>query len=237
MPPQIAVEEGLPGRHFLMMVPDQLVGAVIDTEILKDAFPLDVGVVSVEIDDGVTKIPDCHPIAAEGAGTMGIGRLQIFQILFIQDKSLQLVPKALQIDLYPAVKDLFGRKGIYQPCHCPLLQPFIDGEAVNPAGNAAAPEQGHEEGSLGIALAVAVCEHRGGGEAVIGVVAEQDLIPDKVIDIPDTLKFSQAAPASLVNQILYSRIRKIQHGCFHQVSVHILSPFLSNPFRKGRFGR
>ena len=98
--------------------------------------------------------------------------LQAHQVSPVQDQPLQAVPDTVQVHFRPAVKHVPGGQSVHQPGHGALLQALVDGEAVDAAGNAAAPEQSHEQGRFRIALAVAVGQDLGGRKAVVGVVAE-----------------------------------------------------------------
>ncbi len=159
MSSEVPVGKSLEPRHFLPMLAQQLVGAVVDAEVLMDALALNVGVVAVEIDHGMAKIPYRHAVAAECTGAVGVCGLKLFQIGLIQNKGLQFVPYPVQMDLHPAVEHILRCEGVHEPRHCALLQPLVDGEAVHAAGDAAAAQQRHEQRPLGIALAEAVGQY------------------------------------------------------------------------------
>ncbi len=191
MPSEISIDKSFELRHFLMMLPQQFIWAVIDTKVLIDAFALDISVVAVEIYYRMTKISYRHTIATECAGAIGVCRLKAFKIRLIQNKRLQLIPSTVQIYLHPTVEYVFWRKGIQQPRHCALLQPFVNSKAMYAAANATASQQRHEQRPLGVALTVAIGKHLGGRNTVIGIVAEKYLVTNIIIDCLDALKFAQ----------------------------------------------
>lgn len=168
--------------------------AVEDTEVVGDAFLLDVGVLATPFDPGRRQVGRGSAVAAEAA-CLRKPPLQAGQIGRIEDEALQRDPAAFQADLDPAVDDALRRQPVGQAGDRTLLQRFVDGEAVEAAGDAYRAQQGHQQRALGVALADAVGQHAGCRQLVAFVVAEGNLVADEVVDGADAVVGAQALPS------------------------------------------
>lgn len=158
-----------------------------------------------------------------------MGRLQVSQIAFIEDEPLKFVPTPVKKDLDPTVQDFLRCAVIDDAGHGAFLQLLVNQKAVNPAGDAARAQQCHEERSLGVALAKAVGEDARRGNAVIGVIAKQDLVAYEVVDGTCAFELGKLAPAALVNQRLDGGTAVVEYWRFPQVSIHLACPSLPPP--------
>ena len=77
-----------------MMLLKQFIRSIIDSEIIIDAFALDIGVIAVPVYDRILKVTYGYSKAAEGPCAGGIDFSQLRQILTVQNKRLQLIPSA-----------------------------------------------------------------------------------------------------------------------------------------------
>ena len=74
-PAKISVGERLYCRHCLAMFLQQVVWTVVDSKVAGDAFALDIGVVTVEVNRRVLEVLDGDAVAAKRAGTFRVGCL------------------------------------------------------------------------------------------------------------------------------------------------------------------
>ena len=155
-----------------MMLFQQVIRAVIDPEILIDPLALNVSIISIEINHRIVKILYRNAISAKSAPAAGVYLLQPGKILLIQDKRLKLVPNTLQVNLHPAVKNIFRCIFVYDTSHCASLQFFIDREPMYPAGNPHAAQQRHKKGSFCIALPISIRQNSRRRNTVIHVVSK-----------------------------------------------------------------
>ena len=112
---------------------------------------------------------------------------------------------------------------IYNPCHCTLLQLFINHKSMNPARNIARSQQCHKQRSYCVALTKTISQNFWCRKTVIYIVSEQYFISYEIVYVSDALKFIQLIPFSLFNQLLYFFIWIIQHHCFFQIFFHIFN--------------
>lgn len=80
-------------------------------------------------------------------------------------------------------------------------------------------QQHHEERCLCVALSDSVTEHLRCGNCVVLVIAEQDLIPDIIIDALNLVEIVKLLPSLSLYQLLYLRCRIVQNGCLPQVFI------------------
>ena len=95
MSAEMAIGKCFKRCHILPVLQQEVIRAVINAEILGNTLALDIGVIAVEINHRMPEILDSHAIAAKCPPAVGIFLLQFFEIPFIQDKALQLVPAPL----------------------------------------------------------------------------------------------------------------------------------------------
>ena len=87
----------------------QIVGAVVYPEVLRDAFALYVCAVPVKVYHGLLEIAHCHAVAAERSRAAAVCLLELLQICFVKDECLEFIPGSLEQDFHPAVKNLLRR--------------------------------------------------------------------------------------------------------------------------------
>ena len=109
-------------------------------------------------------------------------------------------PSVAQVHLYPGVEDFGRREGIDEFRNDASLKRLVDCEPVQSAANSHATQQGHEERALGVALPVAICEDLGRRNVVGAVVAEGNLVPDEIVDGPNSVVAGKVCPAALLDQ-------------------------------------
>ncbi len=104
-----------------------------------DAVFLNVGRLSAPFNQRVLQIRRRRSIAAESAPVRREALLQRSQVGAVQNKSFQRYPAAIEPYFHPAVDDAARRQAVRDARDGALLQRFVDGESVKPAGDAAGP--------------------------------------------------------------------------------------------------
>ena len=186
------------------MLPQKLVGRVINAKITGYTLSLDVGIVSVKINSRVFKVFYSNSVSAEASAASAEFVLKLSEVFFVENESFKLVPSALKVNLDPAVEYIVGRIPVYESGHSTLLKPFVNSEAVYAAGDTAPSEQRHKKCAFCVALAVAVTQNFRCTHAVINVISEKYAVSDKVIDSLYPFKFPKGLPFFLSDKLLYA---------------------------------
>ena len=134
------------------------VGVVLGAEVSCNSGHLDLGVVTAPFDGWPFDIVGADGVAEEFAGRSAESAAKPVEVLIVEDDTLEAPPFVIDLHLDPGVEDLGGRERIDDGGDDPFLQPLVDGGGMESARDLDCAQERHEQGGLGVALAVAIGE-------------------------------------------------------------------------------